>query len=228
MKRILALVVASAAFACGSDDPITVDLDFNAEIAGQALACDTEYSTAGAMLADARLFISEIELMNSDGEWVDLDLDQETIWQHQNIALLDFENGVGSCSSSGTTEMNGRVTGTLPEGDYDGLRFSVGVPFDQNHLDDATAPAPLNSPGMFWAWQDGYKFLRVDWMPTGGDRWNVHLGSRACDNGGNPNTAPPSSCGRSNRSQIEIESFSLGQDIAIDFFELVENADITT
>lgn len=198
-----------------------------------AAACDVVFpavdaSGSDAVLADARLFISQIALMNEDAKWVDLTLDPDTIWQTDNVALLDFENGSGSCSASGTAEMNDVVKGELPDGEYEGVRFTVGVPFELNHLNDATAPAPLNSPGMFWQWQDGYKFLRVDFLPVGGDRWNVHLGSRACDNAENPNSVPPAGeCGRSNRGWVELPNYSLGTPIRMDLSQLVAGADLS-
>lgn len=236
MKRFLLLALCPIAFtACGDDDdPVAVTLNFNAVVGSVAAACDTMISAVDAngtdaTLADARLFISEIELQDEDGAWTAVDLDQDSIWQTENVALLDFENGQGSCSSSGTTEMNSQVVGQLPNGDYTGLRFTVGIPFDLNHLDDATAPAPLNSPGMFWQWQDGYKFVRVDWMPSGGDRWNVHLGSRGCDNGTDVNTSPPTNeCTRSNRPAVELSQFALGETVTIDLGELVSGADVST
>ncbi|MEO0813097.1 MAG: MbnP family copper-binding protein [Myxococcota bacterium] len=184
-------------------------------------------SGGSAMLADARMFVSSLEARNSDGDWIPVSLTQESIWQHESVALLDFEDGTGSCSTSGTTETNSEVVGTLPDEEFDTLRFAVGLPFELNHLDDATAPAPLNSPGMFWAWQDGYKFLRVDWMPTGANRWNVHLGSRACDNGGAPNTAPPTSCDRPNRPEILIEGWSIGESVTIDLGQLVADSNLS-
>lgn len=228
------------ASACGSEDesaldasqPLAVELRFDATIGGVTAACDVEYAGLGsagasAMLADARMFVSEIQLRTTDGEWRTVELDQDTIWQTANVALLDFENDTGSCDGTGTEETNSLVTGQIAPGEYRGLRFTVGVPFELNHLDDATAPAPLNSPGMFWQWQDGYKFLKVDWMPTGANRWNVHLGSRACDNGGNPNTAPPTSCALPNRPVIELSEFTPGDTVEFALDGLIGSADIT-
>ncbi|MEO1482404.1 MAG: MbnP family copper-binding protein [Myxococcota bacterium] len=221
--------------ACGDDDePVAVTLEFDAVIGAVSAGCDTmitdvDANGTDAMLADARLFISEIELQNGDGDWTPLALEQSSVWQTANVALLDFENGAGSCSSSGTAEMNNQVIGELPSGEYSGLRFTVGLPFDLNHLDDATSPAPLNSPGMFWQWQDGYKFVRVDWMPNNAERWNVHLGSRGCDNGGDLNTVPPDSeCTRSNRPRIELAGYTLLDPVIIDLGELVASSNVST
>ncbi len=234
--RPLAVCCVACLVACGSDDEtgdVPVEIGFEATVGGLTAACDTEYNAVdaagnSAMIADARLFVSEIELRTAGGEWRTLTLDQDSIWQTDSVALLDFEDGAGSCSSSGTQETNSRVTGRIAEGDYRGLRFTVGIPFSLNHLDDATAPAPLNSPGMFWAWKDGYKFVRVDWMPIGANRWNVHLGSRACDNDDQPNTAPPSSCGRSNRPRVQFDDFTPGDSLTLALDALIANADLAS
>ena len=36
------------------------------------------------------------------------------------------------------------------------------MPFASNHSNNALATAPLNTPGMFWTWQGGYKFTEQD------------------------------------------------------------------
>ncbi len=46
--------------------------------------------------------------------------------------------------------------------------FTIGVPFDFNHNDAATAPSPLNLSGLVWMWDDGYEFMRIDAVPTTG------------------------------------------------------------
>ena len=47
-------------------------------------------------------------------------------------------------------------------GHYTGLLFTVGVPFALDHVDAATAPAPLNFTAMNWVWQAGFKFIRSE------------------------------------------------------------------
>ncbi|MEM7592163.1 MAG: MbnP family protein, partial [Cyanobacteria bacterium P01_A01_bin.83] len=86
---------------------------------------------------------------------------QDGKWQHQNVALLDFEDGTDSCDN-GTPEIRTQVVGTIPEGDYESLQFTLGVPPQLNHDDAAIAPSPLNLTSMWWNWQGGYKFLRLD------------------------------------------------------------------
>ena len=230
----LLLALASLVPGCGGDDdPISATLKLEANVAGAALACGS-YSNVGSAgaeveLADARMFLSAFELRNADGEYVALELDQDSSFQHQNVALLDFENGTGSCADSGTPETNTEITGTLPAGTYDALRFQVGVPFELNHNDSATAPAPFNVPGMFWTWQGGYKFVRVDWLVTGGAvaRWNVHIGSTGCTSGA-PTEAPGEPCSRTNAAAVELDQFDMDADsVQIDLASIVAGADVT-
>ncbi|MCL1079235.1 metallo-mystery pair system four-Cys motif protein [Parashewanella spongiae] len=65
--------------------------------------------------------------------------------------------------------------------------FTLGVPFKINHLNPLKQSAPLNQSDMFWTWQQGHKFLRIDlgkgtkdpktYYQTG---WQFHLGSTGC------------------------------------------------
>lgn len=218
-----------------TDTPATVDvaIDFDATVGGAAVSCADSFPVGqdlvSARVADARMFVSAIELRNEDGDWVAVDLEQDGMWQVENVALLDFEDGSGACADSGTPEMNTSVLGTVPEGTYDGVRFDVGVPFELNHADTTTAPAPLNAPGMFWTWQGGYKFLRVDFMDstTGVGRWNTHIGSTACASDA-PVIAPAEPCGHPNRASITIEGVSNDGTVGLDLAALLAGTDLYT
>lgn len=54
-------------------------------------------------------------------------LDQDGAWQLGDLALLDFEDASGACAN-GTAGMNTTLRGTVPEGEYTGLSFTIGVP----------------------------------------------------------------------------------------------------
>jgi uncharacterized repeat protein (TIGR04052 family) len=210
-----------------------VALTFSAKVGAAAAACGTTYSELGKSkaageLADARLFVSGVQLRDGDGTWQDVTLDDAAPWQGLGVALLDFEDGTGACKDSGTPETNGKITGKVAKGTYDAVRFTLGVPFEHNHIDSATAPSPLDAPGMFWVWQGGYKFLRVDWKITGGaiPRWNVHVGSTGCASA--DKTAPPTApCNAGNRPQVELEVAGADQaSLQIDLAALVAGADL--
>jgi uncharacterized repeat protein (TIGR04052 family) len=190
-----------------------VMLHFDATVGDQVAACGVTYRAVGGAnasvkLADARLYVSALEARAADGTWTPITLD-ESAWQSQGVALLDFEDGSDACADSGTPEKNNVITGTLPEGSYDALRFDVGVPFALNH-NNLGVPAPLSVPGMFWTWQGGFKFARVDWVPLGGDvaRWNVHIGSTECASDA-ATTPPDAPCGRRNAATITLSTTNL-------------------
>ncbi|MCB9677976.1 MAG: metallo-mystery pair system four-Cys motif protein [Alphaproteobacteria bacterium] len=232
------LVAVALLAGCPAEEPepgdLEVTLGFDAFVRAAPAACGTDYAFGTpemtGQLADARLFVSAVQLRNDAGTWVDVALDAASDWQHEGVALLDFEDGTAACADSGTAETNRVVTGVVPEGAYDAVRFDVGVPFALNHVDSATAPAPLNAPGMFWVWQGGYKFVRVDFTTPGGaiPRWNVHVGSTDCVSAA-PTEPPATECGRPNRSTIEIDGFDPATDtVAIDLAALVDAADVST
>jgi len=149
----------------------SVKLQFAAEVDGQPFTCGQEYTGIGATDAiitpsDFRLYISAVELLDSDGAVVPLTLEQDGIWQYQDVALLDFEDGSGPCQN-GNTPVNMSVRGTVPDGNYQGVQFTLGLPFALNHADNLLAASPLNLSAMFWNWQGGYRFFKVDISTSG-------------------------------------------------------------
>jgi cytochrome c peroxidase len=71
----------------------------------------------------------------------------------------------------------------VPEGDYAGIEFQLGVPPAVNHASPAAWPAghPLNPlvNGLHWNWQGGYVFLALEghWRTPGGEErgFSYHL-----------------------------------------------------
>lgn len=210
----------------GEEQLVELELEFGASFGELELGCGQGFVHEGVELAlqDLRMFVSGIELIDAQGEAVPLQLDVAAPWQLEQVALLDFEDGSGPCQEAGTLERNAFVYGRVPERDYVGLRFELGVPAALNHHDASLAEAPLNLASMFWTWQGGYKFLRVDLLRTaplpGG--WLWHLGSTGCGSAG-PETPPDGPCARANRAQIEFESFDANNQRVI--FDLAEVLD---
>lgn len=237
LPLVLSLPLSLALAGCAEEDSPDVAkrdvvLSFAATVGELPADCSTTYtglgtSGASAQLADARLFVSQVELRDASGAWTALTLD-DSIWQSSDVALLDFEDGSGACADSGTEETNDIITGTLPAGAYDGVRFTLGIPFALNHIDATNAEPPFNVPGMFWVWQGGFKFVRVDWKVEGGEvpRWNVHTGSTACESIA-PTVAPEAPCARPNLGSVTLGGFDIDADtIAIDLAQLVAAADL--
>lgn len=170
---LLGALLVTALAACGpaNNTDGNVTLQFAMNVGEKAAACGQSYPGVGSAgteisFTDLRFYVSNIRLINAQGQEVPLELTQDGVWQYQNVALLDFEDGSSGCSESGNTALNSVVKGTVPAGRYTGVAFDMGVPFALNHADVAAAPSPLNIQALWWNWQGGYKFMRVD-MQTG-------------------------------------------------------------
>lgn len=209
-----------------------VTVNFAVKVGTQDAACGTATPYEGLGTADStvtfndlRFYVSNVRL-RAGAEEVPMNLEQDGTWQYRDVALLDFENGMAGCS--GTTETNTRVVGTVPPGTYDGIVFDLGVPFALNHADLAAAPSPLNVAAMWWTWQLGYKFLRVDMAVQDGEGWNVHVGSVMCDSPG-PTDPPENECDRPNRARIALTGFDPATDtVVLDLAALLADADLST
>jgi hypothetical protein len=126
---IASSLIAQSAIA-QTTQPVT--LQFRGTVGNQAFQCDKTYSigtpATAVNPADFRFYVSDIALIDTQGRTVPVTLQQDQKWQHQNVALLDFENKTGMCTN-GTTETNDRIVGTVPTGNYKGVKFTLGVPF---------------------------------------------------------------------------------------------------
>lgn len=195
---------ALAIAGCSSGQDLRVAIPFSAAIDGSAFSCSG--STRGFAPSDLRFYVHDLALIDGDGRTSPIRLDDDGTWQSRGVALIDFENGQDNCRD-GTAGTHTTLTGSVAAGDYRGLRFVVGVPFERNHADAATAGAPLNLGRMHWGWQGGYKFLRFE---GSGDRsaFRLHLGSTGCEG----TLGNITSCSRPNRASIELDAFALGRD----------------
>jgi uncharacterized repeat protein (TIGR04052 family) len=184
-----------------------VEIQFKGMVGDQDFACGTAYAGIGTadsqfVPADFRLYVSNLRLVRISGEEVPIELEQDGIWQYQNVAMLDFEDGTGPCAN-GNTATNTVVKGTVPSGVYTGITYDLGLPFELNHGNASTAPSPLNFSAMFWNWRDGYKFVRVD---TADDKYRIHLGSIGCTGAGP--SQPPTSCSAPNLGAVSLSNFN--------------------
>ena len=221
-----------------------VEIRFGARVGDAEFRCGQSYAgigTTGARItpSDFRFYVSDVELIDAAGRAVKLQLAQDGVWQFRDVALLDFEDGSGPCRA-GTSGLNTRVVGKAPPGDYRGVSFTLGVPFALNHGDPTVAPSPLNLTAMFWNWQVGYKFVKVDFTsasampaamaaPTGGGHgggagghggaqaaapgWSLHLGSTQCASAGT--TQPPAQCANPNRVRVTFANFDPARSIVV-------------
>jgi uncharacterized repeat protein (TIGR04052 family) len=202
------LVVLLFVVGCGAP-AVPVELVFEPRVGGAPFACGTTAAGVGSTATawepqDFRFYAHDFVLLDAEGGEHALELASDTPWQHEGVALLDFEDGSGACAN-GTAEVNAAVRGEVHEGEYVGLRFVLGVPFALNHADAATAASPLNLSTMFWNWQGGYKFLRVEGATTGQPQGAIfHLGSTGCSADANGDVT---GCSAENRAVVEVTDF---------------------
>ena len=240
---LLAACAATLPAVAAAADPQPVTLRFAAQVNGQPFACGQRYADIGSTRStitpgDFRFYVSEVVLVDETGRAVPVTLAQDGMWQLDNLALLDFEDGSGPCRN-GTADTNTEVRGSVPAGRYTGLRFTLGVPFARNHGDPTTAPAPLNLTAMFWNWQGGYKFVKFDTTSTGVSpetpaaasamgpvtRFSLHLGSTVCAS--SARTEAPSSCRNPNRVTVHFERFdAASQTIVADIGAVLAGANV--
>jgi uncharacterized repeat protein (TIGR04052 family) len=203
-------------FACTSKR-LPIEIEFSASWGGRALTCEG----TGVNLTDLRLYVSDILLVDSAGEEYPLQLTADGRWQQGSTALLDFENGEGSCIN-GTAATNTSLVGTAAISQFDGLRFIVGVPFESNHANPLLAEAPLDDAAMHWHWRSGYKFMRAGVAAPSDSFW-IHLGSTGCEG----TVQNISGCRSPNRVTVELSEFNsdTGQ-VVIDLGQLFAAIDL--
>jgi len=164
-----------------------------------------------------RFYVHDIELLEADGTSHRFEIAQRSPWQDGEVALLDLsetEPDGGNRVVEGSPARNAR--------ELIGVRFTVGVPFARNHANPLQAAAPLDRGDMFWSWQTGYKFMRVDLAEAGRD-WSFHLGSTGCVSA-SAVRAPASECAQPNLVRVELRGFDPSREpIRVRLDELVRS-----
>jgi uncharacterized repeat protein (TIGR04052 family) len=194
------LTITGGLVACSGQNAAQVNIRFAVQ------------ETTGATLDDLRFYIHDVELLTDAGKSFALRLRADNKWQNERVALLDLTGA----------ERNEAVTGSIAGevATFVGIRFKVGVPFDLNHADVLQAVAPLNRGDLFWTWQSGYKFLRLD-VRTQEREHAFHLGSTGCSSASA--LRPPSQpCAQPNVITVELRGFDpLTQPIVFKVGELI-------
>lgn len=139
-----------------------------------------------------QFYVHDIELLDEHGRTHPFRLAADAPWQNERVALLDLPR---RAAVKGTVEGTG--------GAYSGIRLIIGVPFELNHANVLTAAAPLDRGEMFWNWQSGHKFLRVDFAAANRE-WSFHVGSTGCSSA-SALRPPAQPCAEPNEMRIELE-----------------------
>lgn len=192
---------ADAAAAADSALGQKVTIRFKAKMGAQDLVCGQTYPNVGSSLVSAevqdfRLFVQEVRLINGKGQEVPLLLEERGAQQSKEVALLDFTDGTGACTSGAATT-NMIITGHVPADTYNGIVFVNGVSESLNHGNPALAPEPLKAPGAHWDWKLGYRFTMAELLPVashqldgGAHDGGAQGGAHGSDAGGGDGGAP--------------------------------------
>lgn len=201
-----------------------VRITFEARVGALPFRCGDTYSGVGAppreiTPVDFRFYVHDVRVVDGDGGEIPVTLTNGS-WQHQGVALLDFEDATSACTD-GDARKNAELFGHVPHPfTAGGLKFRLGVPLALNHEDLSSQPAPLDKSSLFWTWQSGHIFfaavararLPVDAGPgvdAGTFPFNhyTHLGSVGCT--GQPASGiPVTSCAKPNRPEIVLPTFA--------------------
>lgn len=210
--------------------PEEITVHFTARFGDEPFDCSAEYSGVGlegsaVTPLDLRLYIQSLALIAADGSEVAIDIAEVAPFQsaEAQVTLLDFEDNTGTCVGSDETYTT--ITGTVPEGDYQGLRFVNGVPEDWNHGDPTAAPGPLQVTAMHWSWLGGYRFLKAEVSSADNPEVTsvLHTGSTHCT--GTP--ADGIECAHLNRTEVLLEGFDPNTDtVLIDLKALYAGVDL--
>jgi uncharacterized repeat protein (TIGR04052 family) len=214
----LALVATFVLAACNNNNPTTIG--FSAQVGDQPFDCgqnQTLGSRATTMVPlDFRLYVSEVQLRRG-GQWVDAVL-SDNDFQHDGIALLDFETTVGGCDNG---SVGTHTVLDVEDATGDAVAFTIGLPAEQNHLDATTQAAPLNIPSMFWSWADGYKYTKIDVRNEAlGQDYYFHLGASDCS------TDEVGTCVNRHEGRVEVELDLAKQSVAIDLAAMWSTVDL--
>lgn len=225
LPLLLALAILSG---CAQKKSMPVSIDFELAVGDQPVTCADVFSDVGTgqttlQIADARMYIQDLRLIDANGHSETVTFDDDGKYQSPTVAMLDFEDGTDLCEADGTPGTHTTLTGSVAEGTYVGLSFTVGVPEDLNHGDPTTAAPPLGNLTLQWSWNEGYRFMRFDLIPANGTPFDVHIGSTEC----NKDSSGAVTCNQENRTKVRLSKFDADNDrVNIDLGTLVSGSDL--
>lgn len=200
LKQCLVSSVLLFLFSCSAEQP-RVQLQLQAKFSGVELNCQRIFSHNNQKWSYQQLqfFLSHIKVKNQLGEWFALPL-IETSHQSNNVALVGESCDENQQVQNANWQLNFDSTADLSV--MTAIKFTLGVPFALNHLNPLTQKSPLNDSSMFWVWQMGHKFLRLE-IANENDNWLFHLGSTGCK-AASAMRAPEDECLYPNRISVEL------------------------
>lgn len=212
---LLIMMVVGCGPAGETDEPESVtELKFEAYVGDEPLSCTESFDDFGDAdapvdVTDFRFYIHDVEVIDSDGEHHRVELIDDGVWQNERVALVDFTDRHGHCEHA-SSATNDTVELAVDAEHVEAIGFSIGVPFELNHDDVATADSPLSLPAMFWNWNAGYKFLRIDTESGDDAAFRFHLGSHRCRPAADGGVE---GCDDPNRPRVQIDSIDVDNQV---------------
>ena len=189
----------------GCQPKVTPVLSVSLQWQGRSIDCDSLLTLANGQWRLSQLQVYIADIQNNQQAVV---LQNDAPMQQASIALLGTD-----CHDAGIWQL--QLTEPLQSGS---VSFDVGVPQRLNHQDPLRAAAPLNQSDMFWSWQQGYKYLRLE-LQGEHDNWALHVGATGCQSA-SVLRAPTTACTAQNRVRVNLPYLS-GQRLVLDLAPLL-------
>jgi uncharacterized repeat protein (TIGR04052 family) len=162
------------------EQEISVKLVWHDKVLGCQSTFTPENTKKVWFIEQFQFFLSNIEITSDNLNWQGFKL-LKNRYQNANTVLLG--KNCRERNQQPNTEKSGNWSITFANdinlSKVTALRFSLGVPFTSNHLNPVSQESPLNLPSMFWVWQTGHKFMRIE-LSSLNEQWLFHLGSTGC------------------------------------------------
>jgi uncharacterized repeat protein (TIGR04052 family) len=202
-------LLLSVTLLCGCfEKKLPTELTFQPLYKNMTLSCESNFRTSDSknikvgeqkswQYQQLQFYIHGVEVKTEENGWQPWQMTTNPN-QASNVALL------GEICNENTEASNWQLE--LVYLDYSAnitdIRFTLGVPFELNHLNPLTQPSPINDSSMFWGWRGGHKFMRVE-LVSQDDDWLFHLGSIGCK-ASSPVRAPKTECLYPNRVSVSL------------------------
>lgn len=193
-----------------------IDLEFLPVFNGTQLDCHSSLLAGNQtwQISQLQFYLSSIKVKDANNQWLSAQLIHSEN-ENNEIALVG-----GVCDHSFNWKVS--LSSPLSSKQIKGVQFDLGVPFHLNHQNPLTQKSPLNQSDMFWTWQLGYKFLRLE-LASNNSEWIFHLGSTGCESPA-PVRAPKAQCKNPNLSNILLKDYDSSKPIEINLSNLLQGA----
>lgn len=217
-QQLIPIIIALLLISC-SDQPTLSTLTFKPVYNQSTIVCEKQITTEFAWQLDQLWFyLSNLEVKTKLG-WQEAKLTNNQ-WQHQNVALLGQH-----CIDSDDANWQVAIAQSAPLDSITQLRFTIGLPFSKNHQSPMRAQSIFANSNMFWTWQQGYKYLRLDLEHSATEQnWAFHLGATGCQSP-SPIRPPANACKNPNTVTIDLDFDDTGV-LAFDLARLFKQVEL--